>query len=45
MGAGTEELSLSEMSIETTAGQRGNTNSNKTMGPDSLEQRNPVGNE
>lgn len=44
MGAGSEELSLTEMSIETATGQRDNKNSDKTVGPDSLEQRSPVGN-
>lgn len=43
MGAGSEEWSLTEMSIETATGQRDNTIRKKTVGPDSLEQRSPVG--
>lgn len=45
MGAGSEELSLTEMSIETSTRQRDNTNSKRTVGSESLEQRSPVGNE
>lgn len=44
MGAGSEEWSLIEMSIETATGQRDNTIRKKTVGHDSLEQRSPVGN-
>lgn len=44
MGAGSEELSLTEMSIETAIGQIDKTNSNKSPGPDDAEQRSPTGN-
>lgn len=45
MGVGSEELSLTEMSLETAIEQSDNAKINKTVGPDSLEQRSPVGNE
>lgn len=45
MGAGSEELFLTEMSIETVIGQIDKTNSNKSPGPDGAEQRSPMGND
>lgn len=45
MGAGSGELSLTEMSIETAIEQIDKANTNKSLGPDCTGQGSPMGNE